>query len=428
MKKYFYVILILFSTQEIFSRDDELIRIKGDYHFYAPLTYFDYPFNDKITDISVHSFYDLTDAITQSSNYLIEEIESTRIKYPVLIGWDFLLSYTMGILLHESSHNSVLELAGIPAGFSITGWGSGGTGPWDPDPIDALNNFKKDNPANSAHLFSAGLETNGQFNRILAARAFNFNTRSNDFAAMWLNNTWRSNYTEAGMNQVKTASKKVISGKLDNYRSGINFDSGLWLYELYNPDKPLAVVDKDDPSNFVFSAAYWKPTEEELKYLEDAVNLDWINYFNPQLFGIRRIDLGPLYFNFAPNFSLAPFGYQYLLDLYFLPKFNGQRYMLSFVANTNQNNKGYGFIFKQTALEVPMGDITYEIQGWEQPENLLFKDKMKKGGMLAVTYNLSFEKYVDLSFQVGYKSKGFILGNAYLKETLFGSFGIVTKF
>ncbi len=102
--------------------------------------------------------------------------------------------------------------------------------------------------------------------------------------------------------------------------------------------------------------------------------------------------------------------------------------MISAVANTNKDNVGYGLIFKQTALKIPYGDLTYEIQAWQQPKNLLFTDKMSNGGMIAATYNFSIVKNVDLSFQLGYKTRGFILGNAYLKETAFGSLGFVTKF
>ncbi|MGL4391889.1 MAG: hypothetical protein ACRCSK_00410 [Fusobacteriaceae bacterium] len=417
------------SIKEIYEKNRLKKRLESDYDFYAQFPILEFPYNSSgnpITRPSMASTLGYVDGSTQGIHYWIGHFDiDLRFTQLAIITADLGFYLTGNVWAHEQGHYTILQYNGIDSQIKIGGASGigGSTTPSEAGELQ-LNELKKNNISELVRVDISGIEMETQWLRTMSSRSFNYYTKSMDSFMMVLTALGSVAYLASDSNTLADLKKNPTQNRKDVLYG----DTMMWVYDLFNPnDSYLRFNEKNEA---VYGIDEWIPTEEEIKYQDVASERSFFNFLDPQIFGVKRISAGDsLYFNFATRFWLTPFGQQFMLDTYFIPKNNYNRYQLTFTRNTNYREAGYGLMFKQTALKVPYGDITYEIHGWQQPKDLKFyASEMDFGGMVALDYNINIKENFDVTIGGGYKSRGWVPGVIDMKPSGFFRAGIVTKF
>ncbi|MGL4393330.1 MAG: hypothetical protein ACRCSK_07870 [Fusobacteriaceae bacterium] len=430
----------IFARVIFFSKEDSRPKIEKDFDFYAPLTFYEKPYNDTrnvFENPSMPMAYQLTDLIYQGVDYGIGAGATyvgapTWAEFGVLFIASVGLNFTAGVYMHEEGHHMAYNVGGIEAynGWTVTKYGD--------NQEQKMNEFKANNPADFARISSIGMETTNYSNKIMMSRAVELNTKSNDIFTMWFGTFGNIQYIFNAVGEVEERKKLADQAKTENLtqeqyedrisETGLSNDPSSWVYEIFNPQEP-AFKSGGSYATLRTSEAFWSPTEDELNYLQNTLYLYGLNLVNPMMYGIRRFEADDFYYNGFLNVLMTPFGRQHTLDMFLIPKSNNERFNFSVSLNTSKNKVGLGLAFKHSFLKIPFGNISYELQGWQQPkDNLFVATEMALGGMASLNVNIKLLENLDFSVGGGYKTKGFSLGTLYMNETGFATTGIVAKF
>lgn len=204
------------------------------------------------------------------------------------------------------------------------------------------------------------------------------------------------------------------------YRDFAGADLNAWIYDMFSPEKPYTDRDAFPGGEGVNRRIGFSELPEEGKdYLEKQEKLSLLNFVNPAIFLINRINIGQDFsFLFFTQYSPTHFGNDIAVFLPFRVKS-----LNHLLAIHSYNNFEKGFLGLQYGLYdlKPFPNKKYSMGGtlnvWLQPENQGFFDqKGKAGGALELEAGYKLGRGFGVSLNALYKTSGWMIGNPYLDD------------
>ena len=281
-------------------------------------------------------------------------------------------------------------------------------------------------------LMSAGQEAVVDMNRNLQTNEFFYHQNLDNEVLYWMSSVQNFIYIlgcATGSGDAGMRERNAVELNIED-RDFTGMDMNAWVDALWNPEKPYADRGPHPSGNGINRYIMTSDLPEEcVKYLRKEAFLDLFNIASPMMVGFSHIRLaetekGTYYGNFAFRHYLTAFGDDVALDLYLQAPWAN---LYTTLHSYNNYNFHYG------GLEVGLVDyplinnhmqIGGTVMGWVQPKDMLFKtNKGSFGGLVKakVSYH---SRFVDPYIELGWKSKGWVAGNANLDRGFFMKAGI----
>ena len=286
--------------------------------------------------------------------------------------------------------------------------------------------------ADFVRLMSAGHEAVVDLNRNLQSNEFFYHQNLDNKVLYWMNNIQNILYLMTcanGTGEENMAERNMVENTIES-RDFTGLDMNAWIHALCNPDLPYSARGTH-PSGVGINRyiSYNDISDEGKEYLHRQVGLDVLNFILPMMFGFSRFRLaqteqGLYYGNFAFRHYLTAFGSDAALDLYLqAPKFNAYATLHGY-----SNYKHHFGGVEIGLVDFPLLDnrmhIGGTLMGWLQPKEMLFNTATGTIGGL-VKARLSYHsRFLDPYAEFGWKSKGWVAGNANLDNGFFMRAGL----
>jgi hypothetical protein len=443
MKTIFLCILVLTTGSGIFAQDYSVSKLRLSYSLLDFPQNFDTPGNYPSMIQSVELSGDLYDIGFWSINALgnlifrkqtgFRKVINTGFKYLVGFGFSYYgseLPIPLGVYTHEEFHRSVLGASGYKSkngNWILSRWDGTVYGMSDED----LTELKRDDPTGLLYSYVAGVQSENfliQLNTIqdlYHSRAF-YKGPLYLYNAYYLWNYFRFSTSPA------SDSVRLIAPQYEDsdpyYRDYAGADLTAWIYDMFHPDVPYTGRDpfpEGDGVNRRIGFSELDPDGQE--YLVKQKNLSLLNFINPAIFLINRIQISEEFqMMFFMQYNPTHFGND--IALYLPVKIRSVNHLLA-IHNYNNREKSYPGI-QYGLYNVPVVrngavEIGSMINLWMQPLNQGFDDRSGKfGGALELTGSYRFAKGTSIYFTGTYKSAGWMIGNPYLERTLGLRFGL----
>ncbi|MDR2575382.1 MAG: hypothetical protein LBC52_02955 [Treponema sp.] len=319
--------------------------------------------------------------------------------------------------MHEEYHRSIMTRFGVNSFNTMNLFPIGATvipvtGIKDED----LIRMKEESSVDMTRMYEAGIE--GQYLQVsrLQRNNFFYNQGLLNEIGYWLStlNSHGYIYTSAYASLIQSGNEK------EGERDFAGSDFTAWVYALFRPDEPFEDRGTHPTGEGVDRyITLVNLNDDELRYLQLQVGLQFFNYISPMMIGIRSIPLGDSGFdgNFAMRHYLTSFGFDVSAQAY-LKK---SPFNMIFTLHNYINYRNWF-----PAIEAELIDYPYNIGKLEmllsprvligiQPKDQTFKTASPEFlGLfgLRVDFNISkhFLPYLDFAF----KTNGWVAGNEFL--------------
>lgn len=281
-------------------------------------------------------------------------------------------------------------------------------------------------------LMSAGHEAVVDLNRNLQSNGFFYHQNLDNETLYWMHSMQNLIYImscasgggDKGMQERNNVEKTIES------RDFTGMDMNAWIHALCYPDTPYAARGTH-PSGVGINRyiMYDAIPEEGRQYLSKQVWLDMFNFLSPMMVGFTRFrlaqtDRGAYYGNFAFRHYLTSFGSDVSLDLFL----QSPRHNLYSTLHTYHNYNHHFGGLEVGLIDYPLLNNRMQfsgtVMGWVQPDGQSFKtSKGQLGGLVKTRINYH-SPCLDPYAEVGWKSKGWVAGNANLDSGFFLKAGL----
>ena len=284
-------------------------------------------------------------------------------------------------------------------------------------------------------LMSAGQEAVVDMNRTLQSNEFFYHQNLDNEVLYWMSAFQNLSYiitcANGGGDEAMRERNALEVNIADRDFTGM--DMNAWIDALWFPDKPYSDRGPHPSGNGINRYIMTEDLPEECRqYLRKEAWLDVFNFGSPMLAGFSRFrlastDHGTYYGNFAFRHYLTAFGDDVSLDLYLqAPKFNIYTTLHSY----NNYQHHFGGI-EAGLVDFPLLDNRIQLGGavmfWLQPRDFsFFTDKSMAGGLLKARISYH-SRFLDPYLELGWKSKGWVAGNASLNPSFFMKAGLRWK-
>lgn len=336
------------------------------------------------------------------------------------------LPIPLGVWAHEEFHRAVLGVNNI----------NSKNGNWFPHRWDGtvygvadqdLTELKSKHPDQLLYAYVAGVHSEVLLNRKISVEDF-YKKRTLSKNALILYNAWYVwDYFKFSASPV-TDSVKIWGAKNENpdpkQRDFAGADLTAWAYDMFNPDKPYTARDKFPNGEGVNRrVGYSDLSPDAQQYLLKQKKLSLLNFVNPAIFFINRIPLGKrASFNFFMQYAPAHFGNDISITLPI--QYHNTDLLLGIHKFSNFKSEGYGLdlgLFNKKITKRLETDLTLRI--WDQPESF-YNDVKHTGAAIQLDARYNITKNIALAVSVNGKTKGWEMGNPYLKANLSSRFGL----
>ena len=289
--------------------------------------------------------------------------------------------------------------------------------------------------ADFVRLMSAGQEAVVDLNRTLQANEFFYRQNLDNEVLYWMTAFQNLIYISScasGNGDAGSKERNNLEVNIED-RDFTGMDMNAWIDALWNPDKPYSDRGPHPSGNGINRYILTENLPEEcVSYLHRQAKLDIFNFISPMLCGFSRFRLaqtenGAYYGNFAFRHYLTAFGDDIALDLYLqAPWANLYATLHSY------NNYEHHFGGLEVGLvDYPLFDNHLQLggilMGWIQPNDMLFRTPDGTFGGLAKVRVNYHSRFIDPYLELGWKSKGWVAGNANLDNGIFLKSGIRWK-
>ena len=276
-------------------------------------------------------------------------------------------------------------------------------------------------------LMGAGHEAQVDLNRNLQSNQFFYHQDLFNSVIYWMTAVQNFMYIATCVNgdgDEMMHERNAVEFNIED-RDFTGMDMNAWVDALWYPEKPYADRGTHPSGNGINRYIMTEDLPEEcVQYLRKQAGLDLFNFLSPMLIGFHRFRLantesGPYYGNFAFRHYLTSFGDDISLDLYLqAPWANLYTTLHSY------NNFDHHFGGLEVGLvDFPLFDnrllVGGTLMGWIQPKDMLFKTPTGSFGGLAKTRMSYHSRFVDPYLELGWKSNGWVAGNANLGSGFF---------
>lgn len=270
-------------------------------------------------------------------------------------------------------------------------------------------------------LMSAGHEGVVDLNRTLQSNEFFYRQNLDNEILYWMHSMQNLLYlvtcaTGSGDKAMQERNKVETSVEVRDFTG---MDMNAWIHALCNPDLPYSARGAH-PSGVGINRyiMYDMIPEEGQACLTKQMWLDIFNFISPMMFGFERFRLGKgdYYGNFAFRHYINSFGSDVALDLYF----QAPQHKLNLYSTIHTyHNAGNHFGGLELGLiDLPLLNDRMQVggvvMGWVQPKDMLFKTAEGTfGGLVKARVNYH-GRVVSPYAELGWKSSGWVAGNANL--------------
>ncbi|WP_247232848.1 hypothetical protein [Telluribacter sp. SYSU D00476] len=393
-----------------------------------------YPSMNQALELS-NSFYDLgfyglskvgnaiVKPVKWQSRFSRRNVSNQALNYALGLGfakYGSELPIPLGIWAHEEFHRSVLGVNGVSSkngNWIGSRWDGTVYGVTD----EALASLKTNNVSGLLHSYVAGAHAQNLTTLTNVQQDF-FYRRSAYKNALYLYSAhYVYNYLKFSTSEVSDRVKDGAPNFEDptaEQRDYAGSDFTAWAYDMFNPDKPYTDRDKFPGGEGVNRRVGFSDLSPEAQdFLLEQKKLSLINFINPAIFFINRINLGSHFsFNFMGQYYPTHFGNDVALvvpiQLYY------GKYVVGFHRYSNRNMTLPG-------VELGLIDgaltnrwlVSVHLKGWMQPKDQsYFATESTAGGSLDLTTKYRISRSVLLNGAVTAKTAGWAAGNPYLDQ------------
>lgn len=337
--------------------------------------------------------------------------------------------------LHEEYHRGVMTQYGVNSFNEVLLFKVGsGTIAVSHETDEDMAMLCDEHHPDFVRLMGAGHEAVVDLNRTLQSNQFFYHQNLDNETLYWMHSMQNLLYVMTcayGTGEEGTRERNGIETTVES-RDFTGLDMNAWIHALMNPDTPYAARGIH-PSGVGINRyiMYDDIPEEGREYLRGQVLLEAFNFISPMMAGFSRFrlarnDKGVYYGNFAFRHYLASFGSDVSLDLYLQTP---RRNLYSTIHTYHNRNHHFGGL-EAGIVDYPLLDGRMQfggtVMGWVQPKDMSFNTSRGAAGGLVKT-RLSARGRLDPYAEFGWKSKGWVAGNANLDSGFFMKAGLRWK-
>ncbi|MBY0244066.1 MAG: hypothetical protein K2Q03_01290 [Sphingobacteriaceae bacterium] len=208
-----------------------------------------------------------------------------------------------------------------------------------------------------------------------------------------------------------------------------------WVFNMLSPDASFEKFGKHQSGIGIDRYARFTDLPKEGQdFLDKINNRSYINYLNPMAFGIHHISLWK---DWKTNFAIyqwyTSFGTDVKFDLYL----KNDKINLSSSLHQYENLRNKFLAFELQLLNYPILRkknmnlyVSPRVLLGQQPRNQLFVTEARSFiGLMDTKIDLITQNRIFFpSINLGYKTKGWVAGNPYIAENIYGSIGLNVRF
>jgi len=404
--------------------------------FDFPLLDAPYNFSDGYTAPSMRQSLLWTKDLYQFAHNELEQTFAERRgwRLATVIGFDVLMTWMpLGdSWLHEEWHRAVMGRRGIKSYNDVYNL------PVFSDAISVshvtdadLTQLKQNHPAEFVRLSAAGIEAQYEFNLELEKDIFFSGARNANGFLLWMNALNSIAYLDtcAGKDSdTLTAEFNLQDGANVPKRDFTGLDCTAWVHDLHRPDEPYAQRGVHPSGVGIDRYISWSDlTSAERSYLRRQRNLSLLNLIDPFLFqhntsaATHPVDGSALRWNATLRHHLTAFGYSIDANLFLhTTQFDAVAIVHSY---HNQYHAFPGLSVELRRFPIEVFPILFHVSTtaalWQQPQQQRFDTgNSTLGGQLAVRIDYPLHDLWELYVETGWKTSGWIAGNAYLDANI----------
>ncbi|GAB4135166.1 MAG: hypothetical protein Fur0041_09040 [Bacteroidia bacterium] len=338
------------------------------------------------------------------------------------------LPVPLGIWSHEEYHRTVLGVNGIRSkngNWIFHRWDGTVYGVGD----QSLADLKTNNINGLLYSYVAGVQSE-QMQTKSNVVFDTYNKRTFYKNPLYLYNayyTW--NYFRFATSPLSD-SVKIIAPQYESTdpyeRDFAGADLNAWVYDMFNPGGSYFNRDSFPNGDGINRRIGFSDLSVEgQNFLNDQKKLSLLNFINPAIFCINRININEnTAFNFFFQYNPTHFGNAISLTVPVAYKNNH----LIFTGTVYSAKTEQFWGFETGISRKPITDLwSYSLilHGWNQPENQLFADtKGRMGGAVEADLDFKLNRNFHAGAGITVKSKGWMPGSPYLSDNVSARFRI----
>lgn len=336
------------------------------------------------------------------------------------------LPIPLGVWGHEEFHRSVLGVNNVSSkngNWLFNRWDGTVYGISD----QTLTQLKNENIDNLLYSYVAGVQYEIALNKQTTLNDF-YKKRTLTKNALLLYNAWYVyDYFKFSTTSVSDSVKVLApphESKNPMERDYAGADLTAWAYDMFNPNEPYSARDSFPGGDGVNRRiGYSDLSPEAQSYLKKQKNLSLLNFLNPAIFFINKIELNNnISFNFFTQYVPTYFGNE--LSVYVPVKYKKYDLLLDIHNYSNRTTKGFGIgvgLFNYKLTEKIESDAKLNV--WNQPKSFFDNTKVL-GGQLELSTRYALNDHFNAFISVSGKTKGWTLANPYLNENISVQLGV----
>lgn len=298
--------------------------------------------------------------------------------------------------------------------------------------------LKRDHPAESVRLQSAGWEAEWQLNYHLEKDQFFDHDPTDSLGILLLNDIGSTFYlfhcASPGADD-STNQQNTQDGSNVPKRDFTGLDCTGWVYDLFRPDEPYAARGIH-PSGVGINRyrKYSDLTGEEQNFLKLTAGLSLLNFMDPNLLRFHRfhgtspLTGNPLEWNVNTRALPTAFGVAVDANLFWKESDTNLLLTVHNYLSPKQYFPGLEIELYRYPLSL-LGEnenISVRLMGWLQPKNLRFDSRVATpGGLTSLRYGHALSRSLEVFAEVEGKTDGWVAGNVYLDSNISTRVGLV---
>lgn len=437
MKKSIYLGMLLISASTLFAQDPAVYKLRLSYSLLDVPQNLNsavkYPSMIQSVELSSNlydlSFWGINAAgnaiIKNRNNTLGGKIANTGLKYLLGLGFSYYgseLPIPLGVFTHEEFHRSVLGVNELPSNngnWVFNRWDGTVYGLSD----EVLSELKMNSINDLLYSYVSGVQSESYMTQVNVIEDF-FHPRSFYKNPLYLYNAYYVwNYFKFSASSLSDSVKILAPPHEDANPVNRDFagaDLTAWIYDMFSPETPY--TDRDmfpDGEGVNRRIGFSDLTTEGRNYLNKQKQLSLLNFVNPAIFLVNRINVSPD-FNFLAFMQYSPVHFGNDIALYIPFQVRSLNQLIVFHNYNNKDKKFPGFqygIYNISPFQNERMEIGGTLSLWVQPINQGFFDQSGKfGGAIELMSGYDIGRGFLVNLTAGYKTAGWMIGNPYLDQ------------
>jgi hypothetical protein len=444
MKKiYLFLFIPLFWALKLNGQEAKIYKLRLD------IPFFDYPQNATLP----HNYPSMNQSLEWSTDFYeltfwgIDELgdklfrknkvsytgwrklANNTFKYALSLGlskYGSELPIPLGVWAHEEFHRSTLGVADIISqngNWLFSRWDGTVYGISD----ETLDNLKETNINQLLYSYVSGVQYEILLNQTVTLNDF-YHKRSFPKNALLLYNAhYVYNYFRFSASAMSDTVKIIApphESPNPSERDYAGADLTSWVYDMFNPDLPFTSRDNfPDGEGVNRRVGFSDLSADAQDYLIRQKKLSLLNFVNPAIFFINRINIGNgVSFNVFTRYMPTHFGND--IALYLPVKIREYDLLLNLHQYNAGDIRGYGAglgVFNYKISKLLAYDLVLNF--WNQPENFRTGEKIT-GGSLGIKPKIRLSQGMTAWLCLTGKTAGWEAGTPFLDENLSGQAGL----